>query len=92
MHIKTDIYDFMFDETSGSLTIARHGQAWRSETGDNALLALMQKCEELAITLHNIIENCDEIEHDYYSLAGSEDFNPAAVLTEARKLANEARP
>lgn len=92
MHIKADIYDFMFNETSGSLTIMRHGHAWRNETGDNALLALMMKCEQMAIVITDIVENSDEIEHDYYSLAGGEDFNPREVIEKARKLANEARP
>lgn len=47
MKIKSDEYEFIFDEQTGSLKINRHGEPWRTETGDGALLALMQRCEEL---------------------------------------------
>jgi hypothetical protein len=48
MKIKADKYEFIFDEHTGNLEIHRHGEPWRKETGDGALLALMQRCEELS--------------------------------------------
>lgn len=52
MKIKADEYEFAFDEQNERLKINRHGEPWRTETGDGALLALMQRCEKLEEALN----------------------------------------
>lgn len=54
MIIKADKYEFIFDEQTGSLEIHRHGEPWRTETGDGALLALMQHCEDHAACMQRV--------------------------------------
>jgi hypothetical protein len=46
MNLKCHEYEWNFDETNGKLTCKRHGLTWRDETGDGAVLALLQvACE-----------------------------------------------
>ena len=40
-------YTWQFDEKNGRLTCLRYGEEWRDETGDGAILALIQKCDDL---------------------------------------------
>ena len=40
-------YTWEFDETSGKLTCLRNGEKWRDETGDGAILALLQHASDL---------------------------------------------
>ena len=47
MKLKCYEYEWIFNETNGSLTCKRHGIEWRDETGDGAVLALLQVACEL---------------------------------------------
>lgn len=49
MNIKceNEKYEWCFDEKSGKLTCKRYGEKWRDETGDGAILALIQEAESL---------------------------------------------
>ena len=38
-------YEYVFE--NGVQTIKRHGEAWRNETGDNFILAMAMRIEEL---------------------------------------------
>ena len=40
-------YTWQFDEKTCRLTCLRYGQEWRDDTGNGAILALMQKCDDL---------------------------------------------
>lgn len=49
MEIKLDNgkYIWAFDEKAARLTCLRHGEPWRDETGDGAVLALLMRACEL---------------------------------------------
>jgi len=47
MKAKCQEYEWEFDEDKARLTCKRHGQEWRDETGDGAVLALLQECDRL---------------------------------------------
>ena len=47
MKVKCDKYEWEFDEKTAKLTCTRNGLEWRDETGDGAILALLQKCDDL---------------------------------------------
>lgn len=49
-------YTWIFDEQTGSLKCLRYDAAWRDETGDKAIYALMVKVEELTRKL----DSCDK--------------------------------
>lgn len=44
---KLDKYTYMFSD-SGELTVDRHGEPWRNESCDNAILALMEEVDRLS--------------------------------------------
>ena len=49
MQIYTDDrkYETILDEDTGRITILRHGEAWRDETGDNYILSLIHLIEQM---------------------------------------------
>jgi hypothetical protein len=47
MKLKCYEYEWIFDENKGRLTCKRNGLEWRDETGDGAVLALLQVACEL---------------------------------------------
>jgi len=40
-------YEYTFNSKEGSQTIKRNGLPWRDETGDNLLLAMAQRIDQL---------------------------------------------
>ena len=50
-------YEWRFDEKTGKLTCLRYGGEWRDETGDGAVLALLQHVESLQEKISKA-ENC----------------------------------
>ena len=57
MNVKCDKYEWNFNESTGRLTCERHGEEWRDDTGDGAVLSLLQVAYELqekmkALTTH----------------------------------------
>ena len=47
IRVKCQEYEWIFHEDSGTLECTRNGLSWRDETGDGAILALMQRCVDL---------------------------------------------
>lgn len=49
MQIYTDDrkYETILDEGTGRITILRHGEEWRDETGDNYILSLIHLIEQM---------------------------------------------
>lgn len=49
MQIYTDDrkYETILDEDTGRITILRHGEEWRDETGDNYILSLIHLIEQM---------------------------------------------
>ena len=47
MKIKCQEYEWCFDESTGKLTCSKNGLKWRDETGDHAVLALLEVACEL---------------------------------------------
>lgn len=49
MQIYTDDrkYETILDENTGRITILRHGEEWRDETGDNYILSLIHLIEQM---------------------------------------------
>lgn len=49
MQIYTDgrKYETILDEDTGRITILRHGEEWRDETGDNYILSLIHLVEQM---------------------------------------------
>lgn len=49
MQIYTDDrkYETILDEDTGRITILRHGEQWRDETGDNYILSLIHLIEQM---------------------------------------------
>lgn len=49
MQIYTDgrKYETILDEDTGRITILRHGEEWRDETGDNYILSLIHLIEQM---------------------------------------------
>lgn len=47
MRIKTDNGKYETVVDSGEILIYRHGELWRNETGDNYILSLLFKIDEL---------------------------------------------
>jgi hypothetical protein len=47
MNLKCNEYEWNFDETNGRLTCKRCGLEWRDESGDGAILALLEVACEL---------------------------------------------
>jgi hypothetical protein len=51
-------YTYVFDENNSNQEIYRNGLLWRNETGDNFILAMAQRIEELekaVVEAHRII-------------------------------------
>ena len=63
IEIKTDggkyTYQFTHD---GKTQILRYGKEWRNETGDGALLSLMQYAEELEAKVKKFEDIIDELQ------------------------------
>ena len=53
MNLKCYEYEWNFNETDGRLTCKRHGLAWRDETGDGAVFALLYVACELKAKLES---------------------------------------
>ena len=51
MQLKCYEYEWCFDESTGRLTCKRHGLAWRDETGDGAVLALLMVASDMKYTI-----------------------------------------
>jgi hypothetical protein len=49
-----DKYTWCFDEKTAKLTCLRYGEPWRDETGDGAVLALLQECDRLQTIVQQI--------------------------------------
>ena len=47
-------YHLTFDEKTGKLEACRYGEAWRDLTGDNLILALMQRITDLEKLLEHM--------------------------------------
>lgn len=49
MQIYTDDrkYETILDEDTGRITVLRHGEEWRDETGDNYILSLIHLIEQM---------------------------------------------
>ncbi|BDU13211.1 hypothetical protein [Escherichia phage phiWec190] len=49
MQIYTDDrkYETILDEDTGRITVLRHGEEWRDETGDNYILSLIHVIEQM---------------------------------------------
>ena len=49
MQIYTDDrkYETILDEDTGRITVLRHGEQWRDETGDNYILSLIHLIEQM---------------------------------------------
>jgi hypothetical protein len=57
-------YEWTLDESNGRLTCLRHGVAWRDETGDGAILALLQEYDRLRELLGELRKSFAEDEID----------------------------
>ena len=57
MNVKCLGYEWGFDEKTANLTCKRNGQPWRNETGDNAILALLDHACKLQKKIQDA-ENC----------------------------------
>ena len=47
MRIELEKYTYLFDEKTGLATVLRNGLPWRDCQGDNFILAMAQRIEEL---------------------------------------------
>jgi len=56
-------YNWVFDEKTGTLVCLRNGFEWRDETGDGAVLALVQETVRLQNSLKSL---CDGLEIENY--------------------------
>ena len=66
MHINIkleDKYEYIFD--NGSQLIKRNGEPWRDETGDNFILAMAMRIEELEDELGIAVEAVEQCGVDY---------------------------
>ena len=45
-------YSYTFDSKTGTQTVTRNGEVWSNETGNNFLLAMAMKIEELSSTIN----------------------------------------
>ena len=52
----------------------------------NSHAALTERVRELERSLKTLVGNAERVDHDYYGLAGHEDFNVEAELDTARAL------
>lgn len=54
-------YTVLHHEEHGGITVLRHGEAWRNETGDKLLLAMIEKIEELTKENKRLTDKADEL-------------------------------
>ena len=47
MRIELGKYTYLFDETTGKSTVLRNNLPWRDTVGDNFILTMAQRIEEL---------------------------------------------
>lgn len=64
MKLKCYEYEWSFDESKGRLLCKRHGLAWRDETGDGAVLALLQVACELQEKLEGAKNTEQQVQAD----------------------------
>ena len=64
MTLKCNEYEWNFDETNGRLTCKRHGLEWRDETGDGAVLALLDVACELTAKLEGAKNTEQQVQPD----------------------------
>lgn len=55
-------YEYEFDHQKGAQTIKRNGKDWRDETGDNLILAMAQRIDELEEEVYQL--ECDAMGDD----------------------------
>ncbi|WNO47307.1 hypothetical protein [Vibrio phage vB_VibM_10AMN] len=55
-------YEYAFNAKEGTQTIERNGQPWRDETGDNLLLAMAQRIDQLEEEVYQL--ECDAMGDD----------------------------
>ena len=52
-------YFYTFDGKTGTQTVTRNGEVWSNETGNNLLLAMAMKIEELEGKISDLQEELD---------------------------------
>ncbi len=52
---------YLYTFENGMQSITRHGETWRNETGDNFLLAMAQRIQDLEFKLENDMEEAVNI-------------------------------
>lgn len=92
MRIKADKYEFIFDEQTGSLKIHRHGMPWRTDTGDGALLALMQHCEDQAACMQRVRRPLEKLKSRVSGDLYLGEREELSLVSEALGLLPERKP
>ena len=54
-------YTVLHHEEHGGITVLRHGEPWRNETGDKLLLAMIEKIEQLTNENKRLTDRADEL-------------------------------
>lgn len=66
--VQIDLYDgkytVLHDEDHGGITILRHNEAWRNETGDGLILAMIQKIQEQKNKIESLNQELEEVTQD----------------------------
>ena len=58
---------YVYTFENGMQIITRHGETWRNETGDNFLLAMAQRIQDLEFKLENDLQDATDIIDDVVS-------------------------
>ncbi|KOS61521.1 hypothetical protein FJQ98_16180 [Lysinibacillus agricola] len=60
---KIKLEEYEFTNNNGVITVKRYGEHWRNYIGDNAVLALLHKIEDLEEGNKKLISSLEEIAH-----------------------------